>query len=413
MTHTGAEQSPPLYRNRDFNLIWTGAALSQFGSMLSLTAYPLLVLALTGSPIMAGVVAAAHQAPNLLVQLPAGAYVDRWNRKTLMIVCDAGRAIVVASIVVAYMLGVISVPQLAVVAFLEGTFSVFHRLAELGAVRNVVAEDQYAAAMSATQVRTFGAAFLARPTAGALFDLSRALPFAGDALTYLISLITTVLTRGRFQQPQSPSHARRSFVEEATRGFRWLWAHSFLRAVSLMVPVTNMILVAMPLAVIVIASEQGTTATGIGVILLGFSIGGLTGSLLAGKVTRRLSLRLVVLGSPWVWGACAALAAVAPHPAFVMIGAAGTGAANAIWNVAVSSFQMTVVPDELIGRVNAAGRLLGSAGSAIGPIAIGVLLETAGGRGGMTGLALASLLLAVAAGLTRALRFSGPISTID
>src|SRR5438067_350630 len=88
----------PLWRNRDFMLLWSGQAVSVMGSNVSNIAYPLLILALTRSPALTGFAFATQALPYLVLSLPAGALVDRWNRKKVMILCDAGRACTLASI---------------------------------------------------------------------------------------------------------------------------------------------------------------------------------------------------------------------------------------------------------------------------------------------------------------------------
>src|SRR5262245_9383211 len=115
----------PLWANSDYLLLWSGQAISSLGSQLSLFALPLLMLALTGSPAQAGFLGAARTLPFLLLGLPAGAVVDRVNRKRLMITCDLGRVLVLGSIPLAAALGGISLVQLYAVALVEGSLHVF------------------------------------------------------------------------------------------------------------------------------------------------------------------------------------------------------------------------------------------------------------------------------------------------
>jgi MFS family permease len=96
----GAEDVP-LRRNRDFNLLWGGQVLSDLGARISGLAFPLLVLAITGSPAKAGIIAFAGSLPLLLLTVPAGALVDRWDRKRVIIIADSARCIALTSIVVA------------------------------------------------------------------------------------------------------------------------------------------------------------------------------------------------------------------------------------------------------------------------------------------------------------------------
>src|SRR5437764_7472248 len=113
-----------LFGYRDYTLLWIGQTFSLIGSSSSWVAYPLLVLALTGSPARAGIVSFASWLPYVLFQLPAGALVDRWHRKRTMVVCDAVRSAALASVVVALIGGWLSFWQLVLVAFVGRTQSV-------------------------------------------------------------------------------------------------------------------------------------------------------------------------------------------------------------------------------------------------------------------------------------------------
>jgi len=132
----------PLRRNRDFVLLQTGQALSTIGSESAWVAYTLLVLALTHSPVKAGLTAFARLVPWVLFALPAGVAVDRWNRKRLMIVADVVRAVALASLGVSALAGRLSFAQVPIVAFVEGAMYVVFNIAEIGAVRSVVPSVQ-------------------------------------------------------------------------------------------------------------------------------------------------------------------------------------------------------------------------------------------------------------------------------
>jgi MFS family permease len=115
--------SVSLNRNREFTLLWTGQALSGLGSQISQVAYPLLVLAVTGSPAKAGLVGFAQQLPIALLALPAGVLADRVNRKRLMIACNAVRALALASIPIALAAGGVPYWLIVLVAFIDGSGS--------------------------------------------------------------------------------------------------------------------------------------------------------------------------------------------------------------------------------------------------------------------------------------------------
>src|SRR5712671_8114033 len=99
------KQPKSLWLNLDYMLLWSGQMVSNVGTQVSTLAFPLLILAVTGSPAQAGFVGALRALPYVIFSLPAGALIDRWDRKRTMILCDAGRAISLASIPVAYALG--------------------------------------------------------------------------------------------------------------------------------------------------------------------------------------------------------------------------------------------------------------------------------------------------------------------
>src|SRR2546423_14606584 len=123
-----------LFGYRDYTLLWIGQTFSLIGSSSSWVAYPLLVLALTGSAAKAGIVSFSNWLPYVVFQLPAGALVDRWHRKRTMAACDALRAAALGSVVVALATGHLSYWQLVLVAFVERKFSIFFAPAEVAAL---------------------------------------------------------------------------------------------------------------------------------------------------------------------------------------------------------------------------------------------------------------------------------------
>jgi len=158
----------PLRRNRDFNLLWSGQVLSVLGAQISAIAFPLLVLALTHSPAKAGIVGFAEMLPMGLLMLPAGALVDRWDRKRVMVVADSARCVALASIVLALAVDSVSFAQIVAVALVDGIGAAFFSVGERSALRQVVADEQLEAAMVRNQAREFGALLGGQPLGGVL-----------------------------------------------------------------------------------------------------------------------------------------------------------------------------------------------------------------------------------------------------
>src|SRR5882724_5678514 len=361
---------PPLRANRDFRLLWLGSIVSVLGSRASAIAYPLLVLALTGSPADAGLAGFAATIPYLLCQLPAGALVDRWNRKVIMIACDAGRALALASIVLALALDRLSLAQIIAVSFIEGSLYVFHSLAEPASVRNIVHPTHLPLALSQIEARERGAALLGQPLGGFLFDLGRAVPFLADALSYLASLTALLLIKSRFQGERSP--ARGAFVAEIAQALVWLWRQPFLRA--------------------------------IGLLLAGFGVGGVLGSLAAPWFQRRLSMKAIVIGANWVWAL--ALPGIGLADNLFVVGAllAIMAFVGPLWNVAIDVYRLLITPDELQGKVGSVISLLAWGAIPLGSLLAGYLLDSFGSLTTAMVLSVGMAVVAVAASISPAIR---------
>ena len=196
-----------LRRNRDFGLLQAGQLLSATGTASTTVAYPLLALAVTHSPARAGWVTFARVIPSLLVSLPGGVAADRLNRKKLMIVSDIGRAAAVGSLAVTILLGDLGFWLIPVVAFVEGSFTSLFSSSAAGALRSVVPASQLPAAVAAQQGRSATASLAGPPIGGALFGISRALPFIADAASYVFSVLSLILIRTPFQEARKAGPA--------------------------------------------------------------------------------------------------------------------------------------------------------------------------------------------------------------
>ncbi len=194
-------RSASLWRNRDFLLLWGGQIVSSIGTQVSQLALPLLILALTHSPAQAGLLAAIRGLPYLLLVLPAGALVDRWDPRRVMLICDTGRALALASVPIALALGHLSLTQLYVVSLLEGMLFVFFDQANSNCFVRVVAKDDLPAAVAQNQA-IYGTSALVGPALGGLlFGLGRGVPFLADAVSYAVSVAAVFAIHSRCPAP--------------------------------------------------------------------------------------------------------------------------------------------------------------------------------------------------------------------
>ncbi|MYX46687.1 MFS transporter, partial [Streptomyces sp. SID89] len=376
MTPTVREEVPrdvkPLLRNRDFVLLWQAAAVSGLGSNASSVAYPLLILALTGSPADAGLTGFIALLPQLLFQLPAGALVDRWNRRRTMIACDVLRGAAVGSVAAALLLHRLSLPHVLAVGFAEGTLTVCFRIAASAAVPNVVHPSQLAAALSRNEARARGAAMLGQPLGGVLFGLGRAVPFLFDAASYLWSLVGLLLIRREFQAGRRARTA--PLHRDLTEGVRWLWRQPFLRTTTFLIAGSNLLFQALFLTVIVMARGGHGSSAAIGVMFGVAAAGGVLGSLVAPAVERRLSMRTVVIGANWAWALLVPVLLVVRDPYLIGVVYALMCFVGPVWNVVVSAYQLAVTPDAIQGRVLGAVGLIAFGAVPLGSLVGGQLL---------------------------------------
>lgn len=183
----------PLWRNRGFVVLLAGQLLSTLGTQLTTIAYPLLVLAATGSAAQAGAVAFARLVPFAVFGLLAGVAADRWDRKVLLIGADAVRAVAVGALSAAIVLDRVTFSQVLVAAFVEGAGATLAGAAQAGALRAVVPRAQLPNAVAAQRARMSAVRLVGPPVGGALFSLARALPFVLDAVSYAFSILSLLI----------------------------------------------------------------------------------------------------------------------------------------------------------------------------------------------------------------------------
>lgn len=385
----------PLHRNPEFTALWVGQTVSSLGTSISTLAYPLLILAMTGSPGQAGLVSSALAATTFLIRLPAGILADRMDRRKVMLVSDGGRAIALASVAFAAFVNAVTLPHILIVAIVEAALGSFFGPAEAVAVRRVVAPDQVQDAVAMNETRRQFAGLLGPSIGGLLFGFGRAWPFIADAASYFLSFITvwTIKTSLKPTAPRSPFAFRRELLE----GLEWLWGQRFLRAITLWMSIAGVLFTSMGLVSLVIAQKLGATSTEIGLMYTIIGAGALAGSLAAPWLLRRLSAfavittyasvavsttySLVLIDSVWVLGAVGALAFF-PVPSLSAL---------------IMSQVATTVPDELHGKAFSATNQLTALFHPVGPAVAGFALQILGTGTSILIYGSAFLLLTVAA----------------
>jgi MFS family permease len=394
---------PPLWLNRDYLLLWTGQAVSITGTAASGIAFPLLVLFLTRSPFQAGLVGALETIPFLFLGLPAGALVDRWNRKRVMIACDAMRSMAFITIPLALWMGHLSMGLIYLVVLVEGTGFAFFNLAEVSALPQVVARSQLGQASANNQVMWAVGSLAGPPLGGFLYGLSLALPFLADAISYAASVCSLFAIRRPFQSERTT--AVRPLLAEVTEGMRWLWRQRLIRFFAFVGGAHSLAFGGVPLAAIVLARQDfHASSSTIGLIFGAVSAGGILGALLGAWLQRRLTLAQAVLGSLWSSVLVYPLLALGPNLSSLAVAGVLLFLTGPTYDIAQFSYRMTRIPDTLQGRVNSLYRILLWGGQPLGRLAGGVLVQAFGPRLALGAMGVGVVMVAVAATLNTELR---------
>jgi len=382
-------------------LLQSGLLLSSAGSQMTAIAYPLLVLALTGSAAKAGAVAFVRLLAMFLFALPAGLAADRWSRRRLMIAAHAVRAVTIGS------LGILVAADEAVywivptVAFVEGAGAAVFSAAQAGAFRAVVPTKQLPDAVAVVTGREAAVSVASPALGGALFGVARALPFLVHAALYVFSAVALIAMRTPFEEERERD--RSSLRVRLGEGFRFLWDHPFLRTTALLFGLANFVGPGVILAIVVIGEEQGLTSGEVGLLLSAFGVGVLLGSFLSPLVRRRLPVRGVLLLELWTWTGCA-LFVLWPNVYVLAASILPTALAIPSTDSVVHSYRIALTPDRLQGRVGSVSTTIGLAVAPLGPLVAGLLLESVSARATIAVFAAVGLILALWGTLSSAIR---------
>ncbi len=400
-----------LWRNRDYMLLWSGQMVSAVGTRVSMLAFPLFVLAITHSPAQAGLIGALRGLPYALFILPAGALIDRWNRKLVMILCDIGRALALGSIPVALFLGHLTIAQLYIVSLVEGTLFTFFSLAETACLPQVVSKEQLPTAAAQGMVIDSVSGLIGPSLGGALYSIGRAIPFLTDAISYGASVLSLFFIKAKFQEERDPAPLH--LWADIKEGLTWLWQQPLIRFLALLTGGMVAPVVGYSLILIVIAQSQHASAFTIGVIFACGGVGSILGALLVTPLQKRFSFGQLMIGSTWIWALTWLLFAVAPNPLILGIVTAVSFIIVPIYMSVQFGYRLALIPDHLQGRVNSVFRLIAFGSEPIGLAVTGILLQVMGPVPTVLVLFVPQFILSIAATFNKRLRNAKPIEELE
>ncbi|GAA1080816.1 MULTISPECIES: MFS transporter [Kitasatospora] len=383
---------PSLWRQRDFMLLWGGQTVSETGSAVTEVALPLLaVVALGASTFQVGLLTAATTLAFAVIALPAGAMVDGTAKRSVMIVCNLLRLVIIGSVPLAAAFGVLTMAQLYAVAVAAGVCSVFFDVSYQSYVPSLVRAEHLMNAngkLGTTQaLAQFGGPGLG---SGLVWSVGAAGAMTADALSYALSVLSVLGIRTREERPRARP-ADGTLRRRIAEGLRFVLGHRILRRVVACTATANLfsgMVSALAMVFLVRVLHVGPALTGL--VMAAAAVGGIAGGLFAGRLAERLGSARIIWVSMLVFGAPQVVAAAARPGWGVLLFPLGWGVAGfsaMVYNVAQLSYRQSVTPPELMGRMNAAVRWVVWGTLPVGGV-LGGLLGTLIGIRPALGLAL-------------------------
>ncbi|MFE9552183.1 MFS transporter [Streptomyces sp. NPDC006703] len=386
-----------LLRMRDFRLLLAGAAAGQVGAQVTLVALPLVaVLELKAPAFQVGLLTAAETAAFLLIGLPAGAWVDRMRKRTLMVRADAVRAVAMASVPLGAAAGVLTMAQLYVVALITGVATVFFDVAHQSYLPQLLPRESLVAGNGALETVRSSAQVAGPGLGGGLVQLVGAhLAIVADAIGYAVSALFLLAIRQPESKPEPVPGA--SLRKDVAEGLRFVLGHPLLRVIAGTTGLGNFFTaMLMATQTVFLVRVLDLAPAAVGVMLSASAVGGLAGALCAGRLAARFGQARIIWLSALVTGPFALLWPLSGK------GVAATlfGIASAVvffgavvYNVAQVSFRQTLCPTRLLGRMNATLRFLMWGTLPLGALVGGAVADGHGARAALWICALGFLVV--------------------
>lgn len=386
-THPEPRRRSGLWHHLDFRRLWIGETVSQFGTMISQIALPLIaILVVHATTFEVGLLTTFETLAFLVVGLPAGAWVDRMRFRWVLILNDILRAAAIGSIPLAQLLGVLTVGQLYVVAVVTGVCTVFFDVAYQSFLPQLVGRGALVEGNSKLQASE-SVSQIAGPGLGGLLIQVFTAPYALliDAVSFLWSAVWVTAIRTHPPRPRRKSD--RHLGREIAEGVRFVTGNKMLRAIAMCTGTFNLFnMIGFAVILVLLARDLHLSAGVIGALMSVTAVGGLAGSLLATRIARRFGQ------GPTIWGAVlfsAPLGFVAPFihrdwrlGLYALVNV-GLSASVVIYNITQVSFRQGLCPPDLLGRMNATMRFLVWGTMPLGGLLGGLLGSAIGVRGAL------------------------------
>jgi MFS family permease len=365
----------------DFWKFWSGQTISNLGSSFTFFALPLLVFKLTGSAVNLAITTAAYFVPYLLFGLVIGAWVDRVDRKRLMIAVDLGRAAVLASIPAFAALDALSVWWIYVASFLGATLTIAFDSSEFAAVPSLVDRNDLVTANGRIQASYQAAMFVGPILAGVL--VGGGLPIEDvllvDAGSFVASAVALGTVRISFNAPADHERDQTSLRRDVAEGLRYVLSHPVLRTISIMMALFNFVAATTFTQLVLFAKERlDASDRQVGFLFSAGSAGIVVLSLLAGPIRRKLSFSVAALGALMLYGLLTFVFAWTNVYWVALALWAAISGLGLFFNINTISLRQAIVPSHMLGRVVSIAGVLAWSAIPLGVLLGGWVIEATG-----------------------------------
>jgi MFS family permease len=365
----------------DFWKFWTGQTISNLGSSFTFFALPLLVFNLTGSAVNLAITTAAYFVPYLLFGLVIGAYVDRVDRKRMMIAVDFGRAAVIGSIPALAALDALSVEWIYAVSFLTATLTIAFDSGEFAAIPSLVDRDDLVTANGRIQASYQGATFMGPLLAGSL--VGGGLPIEHvllvDAGSFIASAVALGTVRRSFNAPTDPDRGKTRLRQDVVEGLRYVLSHPVLRNISIMMAMFNFVAATTLTQLVLFAKERlDASDSQVGFLYSAGSAGIVLLSLAAGRIRRKLTFSVAALGALMLYGVLTFVFAWTEAYWVALVLWAAISGLGIFFNINTISLRQEIVPSHMLGRVVSIAGVLAWSAIPLGTLLGGWAIEATG-----------------------------------
>lgn len=383
-----------------FRRLWAASAASNLADGVAMVAWPWLASAVTRDPLALAAMGLLAGLPWLLFSLPIGVFIDRIDRGRLIGACDAARAVILAAVAGAVAVfgadlsdpaGGEFVPPAHPAAWLALLYGAAFGLGIIEVARDSASQAFLPQLVAATSLERGNGRLMSTevvanslagpPLGGLLVGVALFLPFAANSAAYALAAVLVLAIGPRRQSAPAPPSG---FRAELTEGMRWLWRHTLLRRLAVVLGLVNLAsALAMATAVLFAQEVLGADGARYGLMMTGGAVGGVIGGLAAARIAARYGAGTVISTATLVFGLVFLTASQMTRWQAVWALIVVESFAVIVWNVVTVSLRQRLIPQPLFGRVNSVYRFLSWGLIPVGTLAGGALvavLEPALGR---------------------------------